>query len=90
MIIDLVRSGGFIGNIVSKTIDTDNLPDTVADKIEGVASRFNGVKHSTKPDMFGYNVSVTSNGKKKEFVVSDDDVANDKDLQLLFKTVGLK
>lgn len=78
MIITLVRSGGFTGIPITKTIDTSKLPKNQKDKIENLIKETKESKVSkeskgvTRPDRFTYSISVGDSSIPQTLKISEE------------------
>ncbi|MER3434470.1 MAG: hypothetical protein C4288_13855 [Leptolyngbya sp. ERB_1_1] len=77
MRVTLEQSGGFAGLMITKAIDTQDLPPSEAKQLEALVKESNFfqltsiVESSPQPDRFGYTISVEMNGRTHTIDVSE-------------------
>lgn len=78
MIITFTRSGGFTGIPVTKTIDTKNLSQDKAKKIEELVTKSDLSSYQqntpTKPDRFTYTINIQNDTLSGIFPLSEESV----------------
>ncbi len=80
MKIDLERSGGFAGMIISKAVDSTSLPSDQANQMRQLVDAADffrlppKITARTEPDSFQYRLTVEDNGKQHTVEVGEQAV----------------